>query len=452
MGALDPVEPTFDFAADAAPTSKVNAAQLDAQLALLAAATNAHSTLLQDLVRSDLSLRDGLIRGRMLHEEVAGLFQVIVQATENGLQVLPACAAATTANIDLTGEQTIDGYDATTGDRILVKEQDEPAENGIYVCDAAEWFRAEDAETWDDLQSAMVWVENGSACSLTAWSSAALTGGTVDIDPVQWTLIYRAAMSLASVDGTAVPAVTLDETLDSILIVDAATGKVRRVPFADLPYIITLAHNELTGLSADDHPQYLRKVGGIMTGPIDMGAQKVVNADTPTDPGDLCTKAYVDSMLAAASLAGAPPGACMDFAGLSPPAGWLERDGSAVSRTTYATLFAVCSTTYGAGDGVTTFNLPDDRGRVDVGAGSGPGLTTRVVGQTGGEEKHALTGAENGPHTHSFVVNTNSSGGDGHPVTDGNDHGTSSLTASSGSGTPHNVMQPFGVKLKIIKY
>lgn len=55
-----------------------------------------------------------------------------------------------------------------------------------------------------------------------------------------------------------------------------------------------------------------------------------------------------------------------DFAGTSAPTGWLLCDGTAVSRTTYAALFAVISTVYGVGDGSTTFNLPDGRGRVNV--------------------------------------------------------------------------------------
>jgi microcystin-dependent protein len=61
------------------------------------------------------------------------------------------------------------------------------------------------------------------------------------------------------------------------------------------------------------------------------------------------------------------PGVLFDYAGTVAPAGWLMCDGSAVSRTTYATLFGVIGTTYGAGDGATTFSLPDFRGRVAVG-------------------------------------------------------------------------------------
>lgn len=68
--------------------------------------------------------------------------------------------------------------------------------------------------------------------------------------------------------------------------------------------------------------------------------------------------------------AGVPSGAVMDFAMNSAPAGWLACDGSAVSRTTYAALFAAIGTTWGAGDGSTTFNVPDMRGYFRRGAGT----------------------------------------------------------------------------------
>ena len=66
-----------------------------------------------------------------------------------------------------------------------------------------------------------------------------------------------------------------------------------------------------------------------------------------------------------------PPGSGMDYFGPVCPPGWLFRDGSAVSRTAYPGLYTAIGTTHGAGDGSTTFNLPDDRSRVTVGAGTG---------------------------------------------------------------------------------
>lgn len=77
-----------------------------------------------------------------------------------------------------------------------------------------------------------------------------------------------------------------------------------------------------------------------------------------------------------------PAGAVMPFAMATPPSGWLECNGAAVSRTTYATLFAAISTVYGVGNGSTTFNLPDLRGEFvrgwDHGAGNDPDAATRT--------------------------------------------------------------------------
>jgi microcystin-dependent protein len=82
------------------------------------------------------------------------------------------------------------------------------------------------------------------------------------------------------------------------------------------------------------------------------------------------------------------------------PFGFLTCDGSAISRTAYASLFSVIGTTYGTGDGSNTFNLPDLRGRFPVGDGAGIGLTTRLLGQLVGAETHTI-GQSNLPlHTH----------------------------------------------------
>lgn len=76
----------------------------------------------------------------------------------------------------------------------------------------------------------------------------------------------------------------------------------------------------------------------------------------------------------------APPGSMMMYAGSSAPAGYLMCDGTAYSRTTYANLYAVIGTTFGAGDGSTTFNVPDFRSRIGVGVGQT--TTNEVVAAT----------------------------------------------------------------------
>lgn len=92
-----------------------------------------------------------------------------------------------------------------------------------------------------------------------------------------------------------------------------------------------------------------------------------------------------------------PIGSVKMYAGESQPSKWLICDGSAVSRNTYAKLFAVIGTRYGAGDGVNTFNLPDFSGRTAIGV-----ATTHELAETGGSETVTLTDAQIA-HGHSFT-------------------------------------------------
>lgn len=140
--------------------------------------------------------------------------------------------------------------------------------------------------------------------------------------------------------------------------------------------------------------------------------------DTPTPTATPDYRTFVQ-VGAIELLAGTPPDSS---------SGWLICDGSEVSRTDYAQLFAAIGTTFGAGDGVNTFNLPDLRGRVPVGSGAGAGLTARTLGQIFGEETHALTVTEMPSHTHTI----NDPGHD-HRARVGNGASAFILTAAGGS-------------------
>lgn len=146
-----------------------------------------------------------------------------------------------------------------------------------------------------------------------------------------------------------------------------------------------------------------------------------------------------------------PPGAVMFYAAATPPAGWYACDGSAKSRTTDAALFAVVGTTFGAGDGSTTFNVPDGRSRNVVAAGQGTGLSLRNLAATGGEEAHALTIPEMPSHNHTISNAMPASGSvfQGSGV-GGGGSGTVSIGSTGGNGV-HNVMDPFLVLTCMIK-
>ena len=156
---------------------------------------------------------------------------------------------------------------------------------------------------------------------------------------------------------------------------------------------------------------------------------------------------------------GLPIGSGCDYYGTTAPNGYLFADGSAISRTNYAELFAIIGTTYGAGDGSTTFNLPDKRERVSVmykqGSTNGTtGATLGTLGAKGGEFKHTLIKAE--------LPKINLQGtADNFSMTPNNDgylvfkkYGQKKadlLSENLGSGTAHNIMQPYLVCNYIIK-
>ena len=152
-----------------------------------------------------------------------------------------------------------------------------------------------------------------------------------------------------------------------------------------------------------------------------------------------------------------PSGAILQFAGSSAPANWLLCDGALISRTTYATLFGVIGTNYGAGDGSTTFKLPDLRGRVPVGAGQGSSLTNRVIAATGGAETHTLTVSQIPSHSHDIPLYDYSDGGQANLTTAGTDDvgdfrsNSQDPVDNTGGNQPHNNMQPFLVVNHIIK-
>ena len=99
-----------------------------------------------------------------------------------------------------------------------------------------------------------------------------------------------------------------------------------------------------------------------------------------------------------------PTGTVVPFAGSKAPNGWLLCDGAAINRVAYAPLFEVVGETYGSGDGSTTFNLPDLRGRTAIGSGENAGLTSRALGQALGAENHVLIVGEMPNHAHGGTV------------------------------------------------
>lgn len=133
-------------------------------------------------------------------------------------------------------------------------------------------------------------------------------------------------------------------------------------------------------------------------------------------------------------------GEMVDYGGAAAPSLWLLTYGQAISRTTYASLFGVIGTTFGAGDGVTTFNVPDCRGRVTAGAdnmggsaanrlSTASGMTTGNLGGTGGLETITLTTSQLAVHSHGVTDPTHT-----HTITDPTHTHSNTFSRITGSG------------------
>lgn len=172
-----------------------------------------------------------------------------------------------------------------------------------------------------------------------------------------------------------------------------------------------------------------------------------------------------------------PSGSLTAFAGATAPTGWLICDGSAVSQTTYASLYAVVGSTYNTGgEGAGNFRLPNIKGRVIVGLDASDS-DFNVLGETDGAKTHTLTTAEmpshnhtgsisGGSHSHSMSTGAALTLGAGNslfansgnpPVTSAGNTGTSASHShtlsinNEGSGGAHNNLQPYIALNWIIK-
>jgi len=123
-----------------------------------------------------------------------------VDTVAQGLDTKASVVAGTTANITLSGTQTVDGVVLIAGDRVLVKNQTTTANNGLYLCAASSWTRTTDMDTWAEVPGAYVFVEGGSTLADTGWVCTSDAGGTIGVTAIVWAQFSGAGTGVSSIN------------------------------------------------------------------------------------------------------------------------------------------------------------------------------------------------------------------------------------------------------------
>lgn len=197
-----------------------------------------------------------------------------VDSVAQGLDVKGSVKAATTANITLSGAQTIDGVSIVAGDRVLVKDQTAAAQNGIYVAASGAWARSSDADTWAELVSAYVFVEEGATYADTGWVCTVNQGGTLGTTAVTWTQFSGAGTYLAgtgltlsgntfSITNTGVTAGSYGSASETLTATVNAQGQLTAL--AETPIAITLSQVTDAGTMASQNANNVAITGGSIT-------------------------------------------------------------------------------------------------------------------------------------------------------------------------------------------
>ena len=242
-----------------------------------------------------------------------------------GLSWKQPVLCATTANITLTGLQTIDGVTVVAGDRVLVKNQSTASQNGIYLASATAWSRAPDADTWNELISAITFIETGSTLTGTAWYCTAQPGGTIGVTAINWSNFSVAASYSA---GTGLTLTTGVFSITNTGVSAGAYGSASKTLTATVN-----AQGQLTVLAASDIAIANTQVSGL-------GTMSTQNANSVTITGGT-----LNGVTIGGSTAGAITGTTITATtfngagtGLTGTASALSIGGSAGSATTATNL------------------------------------------------------------------------------------------------------------------
>ena len=169
-----------------------------------------------------------------------------VDSVATGLDAKQSVKCATTANITLSGEQTLDGI-LTSASRVLVKNQATTSGNGIYVSGAGAWVRAVDMDAWTEVPGAFTFVEQGTLYADTAWVCVADAGGTIGTTAIAWSQ-FAGAGSYSSGTGLTLTGTqfAIDSTVTTLTGSQTLTNKTLTAPTLTTPALGTPASGVLT--------------------------------------------------------------------------------------------------------------------------------------------------------------------------------------------------------------
>jgi len=300
-----------------------------------------------------------------------------VDAIAQGIDAKASVVAASTANLTLSGAQTIDGVSVIAGDRVLVKDQTTASANGIYLCASGSWTRTTDADTYAELVAAYTFVEGGTVNANNGFICTIPTSGTLGSTSITFAQFSGAGQVIAGAGltktgntldvGTASSSRIVVNSDNIDLATTAVTAGTYKSVTADAYGRITAGTNPTTisGFGITDAytktevdtslSAKLSTTGGTMSGAIAMGTSKITGLGDPTNAQDATTKTYVDGILGSATSAATSAAAAATSASNASTSA-SNASTSAGNASTSATNAAASAT-----DAANTYDQFDDR-------------------------------------------------------------------------------------------
>jgi len=273
----------------------------------------------------------------------------------------------TTANITLSGLQTIDGVTVVADNRVLVKNQTTTSQNGIYLASATAWSRAPDADTWNELISALVFVESGSTLAGSAWYCTIQPGGTIGTTAIVWSNFSVAATYTA---GTGLTLTDYVFSITNTGVTAAAYGSASKTLTATVN-----AQGQLTVLAATDIAIANTQVSGL-------GTMSTQSASSVAITGGAINGTTIGATTAAAVNATTFTGAGTGLTGTATSLSIGGNAATATSATTATNLAggATGSLPYQTAASTTTFLNAGSNGQVLTLASGVPSWATPTTG------------------------------------------------------------------------